>query len=304
MVHVLMIMEKFHSPGNITNNFWNLIGSWECAGYGTYEVAYIDPTEIWSQQGVDHVLTTKQYDAAFISVYHHLPSHHVARQVGHKTVMGWWDSVVSFGGVQAWSSMIHQLCFDQFKGETYPNIFGVEVPQDTRVFRRDDSVAEEFDVSFVGSMTSYWNDRRVLMDRIKTQFPNVWYNGGRGSDPNGNPLLNLPIEEYANIFRRSKICFNLTPGHGKLQRKGRTWEIAALGKFMMANNPQVLDGWLVDGEDYVSFDDNNVIDKVRYYLDHEDERKKIANNLYKKYNDSYSPKHFWKKVLNICGVQV
>ena len=64
---ILMIMEKYHSPGNITNNFWNLIGSWECAGHGTYEVAYIDPTEIWSQRGVDHVLTTKQYDAAFIS---------------------------------------------------------------------------------------------------------------------------------------------------------------------------------------------------------------------------------------------
>ncbi len=307
---VLFFMERFHTDAKIgmTNNFWNLLGSFEVSGYGDYEVHYLDPSEpgcIWSTKEMDQILLTSEFDMAIISVYHILPSEEVLRKVGHKTAMAWWDPIISLDGVKHWSHLCHQLCFDHGFGKEYPefpNINCVDVPQDTRIFYRDPSVEKEFDVSFVGSIDSARPDRRAVLEKIKPHF-NIWMNGGRGHD-----LLNLKIEEYADIFRKSRICLNLQFGHGRPQKKGRSWECAAMGCLMFANNPGVFTGregvWFEENVDYVSFNDDNLVEKIRHYLTHEEERNMISDRIYKKYQENYTPKHFWKKIFNICGVQV
>jgi hypothetical protein len=305
MPHVLFITEKYHSGPQFgfTNNIYNLIGSYECSGYGTYKHVFIDPEDVWSSQGVDDALLNNEYDMAVISVYHHLPSQEVATKIGYKTWMCWWDSIISMGAVHPWSSKIHQACFDWGKGEEFPNTFCVEVPQDTRIFYRDKSVVKDIDISFVGSITSYWTDRGQAVQKIRDAGFNVWAGGGRGPG-----LDNLPIEEYANIFRRSKICLNLSYGHGRPQRKGRSFEIAASGGFMMTNCPEMFSGkdgkWFEDGIDYVSFHDGNLIDQVRYHLDRQDIRDRVEESIYEKYYANYAPKPFWKKMLNTCWVEV
>jgi hypothetical protein len=30
----------------------------------------------------------------------------------------------------------------------------------------------------------------------------------------------------------------------------------------------------------------------------------MKDNMYKKYNENYGPKQFWKKILGICGVSL
>lgn len=305
MVKLLVIMEKYHSGPNygLTNSIHNVVGAFNCTDYGSCEIAYIDPEEIWSSQGVDHVLMTKEYDAAFISVYHMLPSQFVAQQVGHKTVMAWWDGSLSISGMRYWSQWIHQICFDYGKGEEEPNIFCLEVPQDTSIFYPDDNVIKDIDVSFVGSIDAARPDRAVIINRLKEAGFNVWAGGGRGPG-----LENLSIQEYANIFRRSKICLNLSYGHGRGQRKGRTFEIGASRAFMLCNCCEMLQGkegkWFENEVDYASFDDINIIDRVRYFLNHEEERNQMANRMHEKYMNNYSPKPFWKKVLGICGVNI
>jgi len=307
MVKVLFITEKYHSGPQfgLTNNIYNLIGSYECSEYGTHEHCFIDPEPgcIWSSGQVDQALNSKEYDAAIISVYHHLPGQQTARRLGHKIAMCWWDAIVSMGGVKSWSNTIHQLCFDHGKGNEYPNSWCVEVPQDTRIFCPDPSVEKDIDVSFVGSIGAPWSDRAKMIEKIKSAGINVWAGGGRGPGYD-----NLPIEDYAKIHKRSKICLNLSYGHGRPQRKGRSFEIAACGGFMMTNCPQMLYGkegeWFGEGTEYVSFNDDNVIDKIKYYLDHKEERDLISYRIYETYRNNYSPKYTWKKFLNICGVKV
>lgn len=304
MTHVLFITEKYHSGPNygLTNHIYNLVGSYECSGYGTYEHHFIDPENIWSSQGVDAVLMSQSYDAAIISVYHHLPSPGVAAKIGHKTFMCWWDSIISMGGVMGWAGMIHQACFDWGKGQEHPNCYCVDVPQDTRKFYRDSNVVKDIDVSFVGSIGSPWSDRANTINKIKEAGINIWAGGGRGPGYD-----NLSIDEYANMFRRSKICLNLSYGHGRPQRKGRSFEIAASGAFMLTNCPEMFNGkegnWFDENVDYVSFNDNNLIEKIHYYLNNDSERNEIADNIYNKYMSYYAPNHFWSKILNICGAK-
>src|SRR5581483_12435171 len=99
MVKVLFITEKYHDHNNpsngLTNNIHNLIGSYECSGYGTYQHCFISPEDIWSTEGIDAALVNNEYDAAFISVYYHLPSRNIGQKYGHKIVMCWWDSIKS-----------------------------------------------------------------------------------------------------------------------------------------------------------------------------------------------------------------
>lgn len=300
-------MEKFHTDQQIgpTNNKYNLLGSWECAGYGECEVYYIDPSEIWSSAGVDHVLNTCQYDAAIISVYHHLPSHEVARRLGHKIAMLWWDAVVSLDGVKGWSRNVHQIIFDHGRGQEYPNVFSLPVPQDERIFFPDKTVDKDIDVSFVGSIADPWSDRAKVIQKIKDAGINIWSGGGRGHGAN---YSNLPIEEYAKIHKRSKINLNLSYGHGRPQRKGRVFEIAACGGFLMSNQPQMMRGkegeFFGEETEFVSFTDDDIVEKIKYYLVHKEERDLISYRMYQSWVNNFSAKYFWRQVLNICGVNL
>jgi hypothetical protein len=304
---VLFITEKYHSGPQfgLTNNIYNLIGSWECADYGEYEHLFIDPEPgcIWSSAQVDEALNAKQYDAAIISVYHHLPGYDTAKKLGHKICLFWWDAIVSLGGVKSWSNLTRQIIFDHGKGQEYSNVWSCEVPQDERIFFPDSGIEKDIDVSFVGSIGAPWSDRAKVIEKIKSAGINVWSGGGRGPG-----YSNLDIKEYAKIHKRSKINLNLSYGHGRPQRKGRTFEIAACKGFMMANNGEMMRGkegeFFGENSEFISFNDNDLIDKIKHYLSHPDIRDDFSYRMHETYKNNWSPKFFWKKVLGICGVNV
>jgi spore maturation protein CgeB len=51
--------------------------------------------------------------------------------------------------------------------------------------------------------------------------------------------------------------------------------------------------------DYVSFDSKaDMLDKVRYYLEHEDERQEIAYNGYRKATTEHNHQVFWNRVMD------
>ncbi len=305
---ILIITEKYHSgPARLTNNMHNIVGSWECAGYGEYEHLFIDPEPgcIWSTAALDQALLTKEYDCFIISAYHIYPSREVIKKVGHRGTIIFWDSIVSMGAVRSWAEDIAVTIVDHGKGEEYPNVYAMEVPQDTRIFCRDETVVQDLDVSFVGSTNSAWPERKILLEKIKSAGINLWYGGGRGGNPEDQ---NLSVEDYAMIHKRSKICLNLAGGHnGKFQRKGRVAEVAECGRLLMTNHPETMcgkEGCFFGRDEFVAFDDSNVVEKIKYYLEHKEEREDIARRMQHTQTHNFGPKYFWRKILNLCGVTV
>lgn len=317
---ILFVIEKYifydQPQFGLTNTIHNLVGSWEASYLGDYEIAFISPNDIWTAAGVDKVLTERDYDLAVISPYQGPSgcincSYEVADKIGHKLVFCWWDWVAfplrgtfvhpetQNPGWCWWEYAdrgAHNLIMDSGVGELYKNSYSVAVPQDTRLFCRE-GIPEDIDVSFIGAFHTR-GDRIHVVNMIRNAGFNVWVGGGRGYVQHHD---NMTVEDYARIHKRSKICLNLQVGHGKPQRKGRTFELGACGKFMMANNPRVLDGYFEEGIDYVSFDDGDLIKKLKYYLSNASEREWIADNLYDKYTDNYSPVPWWKNVLEMCA---
>lgn len=295
----------------LSNTFHNLIGSWECADLGKYKHVCIshEPGDVYTQKEIDDVLLNEDYDYAFLTPYNHLNcSYATASKLGKKLILGWWDALRCFPDEPElqpsdkwWEYAdcgVTNIIFDCGKGNMHKNTWAFETPQDVRIFYPDPNVEEDIDVSFVGAVHTR-HDRAVVLNMLVHNRINVWHGGGRALDDSIKP--NLSIGDYVNIHRRSKICLNFQTGwRYRHNRKGRGFEIAACGKFMMADNHRVLDNWFQKDVHFVDFDKDNVVLKINYYLNRPELRKNISKNLYDKYINNYSPKHFWKRVLDVA----
>jgi hypothetical protein len=310
---LLFITDKYvfvDKPENgFTNSMHNIIGSWECSNLGDYKHVFIskDKGDVWSVEEIDHVLMNEEYDFAFITPYDHFNcSYDVAATLGKRLIIGWWDALLAplndervSPGDRWWEYANRgtvNVVFDHGRGEMYKNTWAFETPQDTRIFCPNDSIEEDIDVSLVGAINTR-GDRVDLINHLRSNGINVWHGGGRANHDSVHP--NMPVEEYANVHKRSKICLNPQVSHGHPGRKGRGFEIAACGKFMLVNNCHTLDGWFERGVHYVDYNREDIVIKVRYYLDHPEERKQIGKNIYEKYIDSFSPRVFWTRVLDL-----
>jgi spore maturation protein CgeB len=91
----------------------------------------------------------------------------------------------------------------------------------------------------------------------------------------------LGVEMNECIYR-SKIIFNMVRAeHGALQTM-KTFEIPACGGMMLTNRTCDQELFFKDGHDVVFYDSKqDMLKKIKYYLNNEDERDRIASNGYR-----------------------
>ncbi|MCX6031407.1 MAG: glycosyltransferase [Chloroflexi bacterium] len=133
-----------------------------------------------------------------------------------------------------------------------------------------------YDVSFVGQPHG---NRREVISRLRQAGINVqtWgYGWEKGK---------VTQYEMVRIFNQTKINLNLNNASvpGMDQIKGRNFEIPGCGGFMLTGRVQGLDEYYQADEEIVGFaDTDDLIDKVRYYLGHEEDRERIALKGYRR----------------------
>lgn len=85
------------------------------------------------------------------------------------------------------------------------------------------------------------------------------------------------------VFNRSRINLNLTLRSIRSGVPLRVWDILGAGGFCITNYQTELPLYFVNGEDLVWFKSREELFRlVDYYLEHEEERRKIAENGYRK----------------------
>jgi spore maturation protein CgeB len=138
------------------------------------------------------------------------------------------------------------------------------------------------DVGFVGTFEEDRAEKMLFLaeNGIKVR---IWGNGWKrwiGKHPNllveGRPVYGL---DYIKVLNATKInlCF-LRKANRDLQTD-RTMEIPACGAFMLAERTEEHLRLFEEGKEAEFFDVDNpkeLLEKVKYYLTHEEERKKIA----------------------------
>jgi hypothetical protein len=164
-------------------------------------------------------------------------------------------------------------------------------PIDFSVFHPGDG-ERDIPVSFLGSIGSYRNVRAEYLDYLKGQNLDIYQTGG--------PREHLiSLERYAEILRRSKISLNFSHSlPGTHQLKGRVFEVLFSGTLLMESENAETPQYFTPMVDYVVFHSKqDLVDKLRYYLEHDDERQRIAYSGYMKATTEYNHNVFWKKVM-------
>lgn len=91
------------------------------------------------------------------------------------------------------------------------------------------------------------------------------------------------------IIKCSKINLNLTNRPIKTGLPLRIFDLMACGSFVLSNYQEEIPELFTPGEDIVVYDSiADMLNKIDYYLEHEDERKQIAENGYRKVKELHS----------------
>lgn len=129
--------------------------------------------------------------------------------------------------------------------------------------------SKEYDLFFVGNPTGIDQRRAKLLKRLKEKYT---------LNPNQEDLWG---EDKFLAMSKAKICLNIHFDHSLCFESPRLYEYFhnkcfVLSEFISDSTP------FVDGEDFIAFDESNIESLIDYYLNHEDEMDKIAENAFLK----------------------
>jgi len=118
---------------------------------------------------------------------------------------------------------------------------------------------KKYDVCFIGNMAGA--NRVEFLDKMFKEFPNFFY---------GKRLF----EEAATIFKSSRIVLNLSV---KDDVNMRVFETLCCGGFLLTNELPGLSYLFEDKKHLVTYKTTEeAIEKAHYYLNHPEERERIA----------------------------
>ena len=111
------------------------------------------------------------------------------------------------------------------------------------------------------------------------------------------------LYEMPLVFRHSKINLNITLRSIQNGIPLRAMDIMGAGGFLLTNYQNDFNYYFVDGEDFVSFSSpGDMLDKIEYYLTHEEERQVIAKNGWGKVCAEHTYEKRIAEMLSISGI--
>lgn len=177
------------------------------------------------------------------------------------------------------------LCiFDNTKlqDKTYPWLKGI----DTDLFKSE-KIEKKYDVVLTGAscgfypLRSHFDSVLQKQDNIKyfkPPFPNYKFNADKS----------YTGSNYVNLLNSSKIHITDSGKYNCVGPVAKYFETMATDCLLVAVNPLGSElTRLVDGYNFVAVDGYNFLDKIRYYLDNEEERLRIVKNA----NDTIKKHH-------------
>lgn len=172
-----------------------------------------------------------------------------------------------------------------FEPQAYPNI----------------ETLKKYDVCFIGHLQAdepnFNGMSRVrALDRLFKEFPDFYY-GSRNSAFLGKNMF----EDAAHHFSESKIVFNISI---RDDINMRVFETLGTGSFLLTNWLPTLGELFEDGKHLVTYKDyDDMTEKAHYYLEHDDERIKIAQAGYNEVIQKHTYQHRIEKIFEIINKQ-
>jgi glycosyltransferase involved in cell wall biosynthesis len=220
----------------------------------------------------DGPLTAYERDFAYVHAYDHVLYHSPAysRDIDMREKLQY----VGAKRVDFWPLAVWDAAFDQ-----------TETEETTFARKRD------VDVVFVGApyrnkLPAFARVKKALGKRLAmygfSSKHNLYFNARYGMPG----WVNGPIpfgREFIDLYQRAKIGFNVHNRGDYTVGSYRMFELPANGVMQISDGGRHLGAFFEEGREIVGYRDvDDMIDKIRYYLDHDDERVEIARNAYRR----------------------
>lgn len=164
------------------------------------------------------------------------------------------------------------------------------------LFNGDPLGIRSIKVAFVGGLGGYPEERIQGINALKESGIPIETPGGRGEGQK-----RLSNEEYAAFFKKSQIVVNWSRHISKqwFQAKARIFEATLTGAMLLCEECEPVNVWFRPYIDYVPFTGvDDLVDKARYYLSHDEERLKIAEQGHRVAHSKYSAGVIWSDMIN------
>jgi len=170
--------------------------------------------------------------------------------------------------------------------QTIPNT-GVAIDYDWA------NIVEKYDVSFVGTIR--YADREKYIDKLKRRaIPIHLFGTGSGAGY-------ISFGEMVYIFKTSKINLNFSKEwiYLRSQIKGRVFQVCMAGGFMLTEYAPGVENYFEIDKEIVCFHNaEEMIDKINYYLNHDEERRAIARAGWERACREYTSSSMVARVFN------
>jgi len=165
-------------------------------------------------------------------------------------------------------------------------------------------IKKEYNVSFIGRPNKSRVDyiKYLLNKRVSVK---VWGDGWENYPEISEAFMGRAnAEEIVVITNKSRINLSFTKGgYGKMQMKGRIFEISACKSFSLIEYFDVYKRYFKENKEIIMFKDKkDLLDKIKYYLRDERKRENIAIASYNKtlrdYNKHKEILEYFKNILD------
>lgn len=158
-----------------------------------------------------------------------------------------------------------------------------------------------FQTTVLGFKIAEVQRRRALIELSKYFHVNVYSNSDVSDLVRVQYMGSVDYwSEMPKVFRESKINLNFTIPNIKSGIPLRIWDVLGSKGFLLTNYQAEIPLYFKEGEDLVCFDGaEDLREKVTYYLSHEEERKQIAENGYRKVKEYHTYVNRITEMLNI-----
>lgn len=145
-------------------------------------------------------------------------------------------------------------------------------------------------------------ERQTLLERIGKEYSVDLYTYDKDWKCQG--IRNKGLVDYYDdmpyVFMNSKINLNITLRSIKTGIPLRAFDIMGSGGFLLTNYQQELFEYFVPDEDFVYYtDQQDLMNKIEYYLTHEEERQRIARNGCEKVRSQHTLEQRMQDILEI-----
>lgn len=163
---------------------------------------------------------------------------------------------------------------DQMERDGVKNPVWLPHAVEPQAYPRFDLLSKKYDICFVGNINS--RNREEALDRMFREFPNFYY---------GQQLF----DEASRKYSESKIVFNISMADDLIMR---VFETMGSGSFLLTNWIPTIEEVFEDGKHLVLYKTlDEAVDKAKYYLEHDEEREKIAQAGYDEVIKNHTIQH-------------